>query len=71
MLGIMLPTWFLSIWINNTATAAMMVPIANAVLVQFRVARSSRTDEQGHGRTVVTGEGGINVNQDKCKSKAK
>lgn len=32
----MLPTWFLSMWISNTATTAMMIPIANAVLVQLK-----------------------------------
>ena len=36
MLGLMMPTWFLSMWISNTATTAMMVPIANAILLQLR-----------------------------------
>ncbi|KAK3592647.1 hypothetical protein CHS0354_034725 [Potamilus streckersoni] len=36
LLGLMVPTWFLSMWINNTATTAMMIPIANAVLVQIK-----------------------------------
>ncbi|ELU04585.1 hypothetical protein CAPTEDRAFT_127905 [Capitella teleta] len=36
LLGFMLPTWFLSMWISNTATAAMMVPVAEAVLQQLR-----------------------------------
>lgn len=31
MLGLMLPTWFLSMWISNTAAAAMMIPIVGAV----------------------------------------
>ncbi|XP_061196491.1 Na(+)/citrate cotransporter-like [Saccostrea echinata] len=39
MFGMMLPTWFLSMWISNTATTAMMIPIANAVLVQLKETR--------------------------------
>ncbi|XP_070204151.1 solute carrier family 13 member 2-like [Littorina saxatilis] len=35
MLGLMLPTWFMSMWISNTAAASMMIPIANAVVVQI------------------------------------
>ncbi|OWF48244.1 Solute carrier family 13 member 3 [Mizuhopecten yessoensis] len=47
--GMMLPTWFLSMWINNTATAAMMAPISNAVMKQFREVkdeRGSQADQQ-------------------------
>ena len=36
MLGFMLSTWFLSMWISNTATTMMMVPMAFAVVLQFR-----------------------------------
>ncbi|OWF50270.1 solute carrier family 13 member 2-like [Mizuhopecten yessoensis] len=36
MLGMMIPTWFLSMWMSNTATAVMMLPIANAVLLQLQ-----------------------------------
>uniref|UniRef100_A0A671W9F4 Solute carrier family 13 member 2 n=1 Tax=Sparus aurata TaxID=8175 RepID=A0A671W9F4_SPAAU len=36
MMGFMVVSAFLSMWISNTATTAMMLPIANAVLQQLR-----------------------------------
>ncbi|XP_061163573.1 Na(+)/citrate cotransporter-like [Saccostrea echinata] len=62
MLGIMLPCWFLSMWMSNTATTAMMVPILNAIL---HVMKESMTDEpaeetelveQGLDKTIENGE---------------
>ena len=35
-MGFMCTTAFLSMWISNTATAAMMLPIVHAVLVQIK-----------------------------------
>ncbi|KAL4228686.1 hypothetical protein ACF0H5_011730 [Mactra antiquata] len=49
MLGLMAPTWFLSMWISNTATTAMMIPIANAVLIQLKqTEKSFKKDAQEH-----------------------
>ena len=36
MLGVMITTSFLSMWISNTATTAMMVPIVEAVLGEIK-----------------------------------
>lgn len=46
MFGFMLPTWFLSMWVSNTATTAMMIPIVGAVLDEFKlVKKASHADE--------------------------
>ncbi|XP_069134309.1 Na(+)/citrate cotransporter-like [Argopecten irradians] len=45
MFGTMLPCWFLSMWMSNTATTAMMVPILNAILGQIKESR--RMDMNG------------------------
>ena len=54
MLGVMVPAWCLSMWITNTATTAMMVPIVCAILQQFQTTKHDRDvdsvqdeDEQG------------------------
>ncbi|XP_060077644.1 Na(+)/citrate cotransporter-like [Ylistrum balloti] len=46
MLGFMLTTSFLSMWISNTATTSMMIPIAHAVLSELMVMRMSNRQTQ-------------------------
>jgi len=36
MLGFMVATWFLSMWISNTASTMMIIPMAMAVVMKFR-----------------------------------
>lgn len=44
-LGFMLPTWFLSMWITNTATTAMVMPIAEAVLRELEAPTENAMQE--------------------------
>jgi len=41
LLGIMLVTMFLSMFMNNTSTTAMMIPIANVIVAEFSKTRES------------------------------
>jgi len=36
LLGFMVATWFLSMWISNTATTMMMVPMAMAIILKLK-----------------------------------
>lgn len=44
MFGFMMVTDFLSMWLNNTATTAMMMPIAHAVLEELDASRKNTFD---------------------------
>lgn len=45
ILGFMLATAFLSMWISNTATAVMMLPIGTAIISQLKDSPNTREDE--------------------------
>lgn len=52
-MGFMIVSAFLSMWISNTATTAMMLPIANAVLQQLKDTemQAEMQDDQKGGET--------------------
>jgi sodium-dependent dicarboxylate transporter 2/3/5 len=45
--GFMLATAFLSMWISNTATTMMMIPIAMAIITQFRDSKTETSPARG------------------------
>ncbi|KAK4306882.1 hypothetical protein Pmani_021331 [Petrolisthes manimaculis] len=45
MAGFMLTTMFLSMWISNTASTAMMVPIVEAILNELYASQSEKKDD--------------------------
>ncbi|XP_077995947.1 Na(+)/citrate cotransporter-like [Glandiceps talaboti] len=48
LLGFMSVTWFLSMWISNTATTSMMLPIAQAVLLRLSQKLTPEDEESIH-----------------------
>ncbi|WP_062197706.1 SLC13 family permease [Massilibacterium senegalense] len=57
ILGFMVATGFLSMWISNTATAMMMMPIGLAIIYQVRQAMKSseKEEDQGFGKAIMLG----------------
>lgn len=56
ILGFMLATAMLSMWISNTATSVMMLPIGMAIISQLRsVSSSDNSDSQKFGKALMLG----------------
>ncbi|WP_114751880.1 SLC13 family permease [Pleomorphovibrio marinus] len=53
VLGFMLATAFLSMWISNTASSLMMLPIAIAVVQQLAQSNGDQTNENTLGRLLM------------------
>lgn len=53
VLGFILATWILSMWIPNTATTMMMLPIALSVIVQFKALSSDQSSDDTFGKALV------------------
>ncbi|XP_059143654.1 Na(+)/citrate cotransporter-like isoform X2 [Physella acuta] len=49
LFGICMVTWFLSMWISNTATTAMMMTIVQALLQQFKAMSKHQLNQNSNG----------------------
>lgn len=65
MLGLMLNTWFLSMWISNTATTAMMMPIAEAILEQLKNTKEQNKRTNDHLAIEMSSVAEISLEYDK------
>jgi len=55
VLGFMVATGFLSMWISNTATAMMMMPIAAAVIAHVTTSLDNKKLENNFGKAIMLG----------------
>lgn len=55
MLGFMLGCAFLSMWLSNTSTVAMVMPIAEAVMQQVMSAEGQVSSQQDRPQTSLKG----------------
>ena len=53
ILGFMLATAFLSMWISNTATSVMMLPIGLAVINEFNTRLSNQDQDNSFGKALM------------------
>lgn len=57
LIGFMLPSWFLSMWLSNTATTGMMIPVAEKVIDEMWKQQRNRTPSTAASFTALHGVG--------------
>ena len=57
LIGFMLPSWFLSMWLSNTATTGMMIPVAEKVIDEMWKQQRNRTPNTAASFTALHGIG--------------
>jgi len=57
LIGFMLPSWFLSMWMSNTATTGMMIPVAEKVIDEMWKQKLNRRPYTATSFTAIHGSG--------------
>lgn len=57
ILGFMVATGFLSMWISNTATAVMMLPIGMAIISQLKETKTDQKESESFAKALMLGIG--------------
>jgi len=57
LIGFMLPSWFLSMWLSNTATTGMMIPVAEKVIDEMWTQQRNRRPSTAVSYTAIHGIG--------------
>lgn len=61
MAGLMGVTAFLSMWINNSAAASIMLPVALAITDELENHSKTHKENKNHIKEVLAAENGIDI----------
>ncbi|KAH8866067.1 Solute carrier family 13 member 2 isoform 2 [Schistosoma japonicum] len=64
MLGFMIPSWFLSMWMSNTATTSMMITIVDPLLTELMKADEEDEKENANSIELPVREGKYDLNNE-------